>query len=634
MTAFFETNVAEVIDSSGLTWTGASVEELLFMKKVYDYNLSKKDQQKFRAFVRDAELEVIEGNRKARTAAAQACKNLLADIRTAITNQQVNSRIGIASAYRSAARQFELWNSYFPGYFRDTADDRNELHGGSLGDEAVKTLARYINKRIAVPGYSNHGNGLAIDFENYEGNEKLANSSKKSLTALWRQSWIWNWLITNAANYNFYQNTAIDEPWHWEYRLAGETTEYYTSENELSDNAETAGTFKKFKSPDEVRYLTFEGGGGKGLLFPAVIAALEKLLILQGPHSPQGPVRGILGVSGSSAGAMTALMVALGYNSDEMMVKMNSRSFNEFFDLPAGYPNLPLLPSSNYPNIVGKIKPPYTSSPRYWADAIRTFADNFPGGIIKDKVIDYVISKIYAVDNSNKNYPATAKLKDNVMLYLENFNNYFGMFSGGNITLFFSELINEKMGVTDLTFEQLYQKTKIKLVITGTHLERSKTEFFSIDTFPKMSIITATRISMSIPFVFAPVVITRTQAAYVGHQELEGTWVDGGLYNNMPITAFENEINVVKGLTKPYTLGLRLGDDGYKKIDGLLPFISAVVNPMNAGKSAISSSSGFKEQTISLNTEGLSTLNFDPDKKVLREKMVEAIQKVLEYFKP
>jgi hypothetical protein len=77
----------------------------------------------------------------------------------------------------------------------------------------------------------------------------------------------------------------------------------------------------------EVEYLCFEGGGGKGLAYIGAIRALETKGILPLPGAFPPPVtRPIHGISGASAGAMTAFPVALGYNSDVLW---------SFFDDPA-----------------------------------------------------------------------------------------------------------------------------------------------------------------------------------------------------------------------------------------------------------------------------------------------------------
>ena len=100
-----------------------------------------------------------------------------------------------------------------------TKKEREVLEDGEHGEKAAQYLAKYTNSRVAVPGYSNHNNGLALDLSNTEDGTLYRNKTNKTATDAWRTTWLWEWLTKNAAIYNFYQNTNIDEPWHWEYRI-------------------------------------------------------------------------------------------------------------------------------------------------------------------------------------------------------------------------------------------------------------------------------------------------------------------------------------------------------------------------------------------------------------------------------
>jgi Patatin-like phospholipase len=76
-------------------------------------------------------------------------------------------------------------------------------------------------------------------------------------------------------------------------------------------------------NPDEIRYLALEGGGGKGFAYLGALQVLEKLKVME--H--------IDGVSGTSAGAITALMIAMGMTAEEIDNELKN-DFNKFFDPP------------------------------------------------------------------------------------------------------------------------------------------------------------------------------------------------------------------------------------------------------------------------------------------------------------
>lgn len=218
---------AENIPSTNLRWDNATGDQLAFMRRVYNEHVRRASQRRtFTPDVPVSDLAVIEGNHRARTAAAQACRNLLADVRQALkseraagsTQAQSVSFIRITSAYRSASRQFRIWQRNFPRYYAETEAERQRFSGGEHGPQAVQYQARYIGRRVAAPGYSLHNNGLAIDFSTREGNHTLGASSRPVNVQRWRQSWFYQWLRANASRYGFAENISISEPWHWEYR--------------------------------------------------------------------------------------------------------------------------------------------------------------------------------------------------------------------------------------------------------------------------------------------------------------------------------------------------------------------------------------------------------------------------------
>ncbi len=89
----------------------------------------------------------------------------------------------------------------------------------------------------------------------------------------------------------------------------------------------------KINDPLDVGYLVFQGGGGKGVAYAGALKALEEMGIL--------PIRAganshLKGIAGTSAGAISALMLAMGYTSDEIDERFLSDPdmFTVFFDGP------------------------------------------------------------------------------------------------------------------------------------------------------------------------------------------------------------------------------------------------------------------------------------------------------------
>ena len=108
------------------------------------------------------------------------------------------TNIWVQSAYRSVARQKELYDASVKKYLQE----------GKTQEEAEKLTNEYINK----PGSSDHNLGLAVDFNKVDnGFEKLDG---------------FKWLQKNAENYGFILRYPKDkedvtkiayESWHWRY---------------------------------------------------------------------------------------------------------------------------------------------------------------------------------------------------------------------------------------------------------------------------------------------------------------------------------------------------------------------------------------------------------------------------------
>lgn len=210
--------------SSGLQWSGATPEQLDFMRRVYAAHVKRASARKFVGDVPASELAVVEEGRSMRKAAAADCRAMLAAARADLAAKKAAGdaraqgvrSIGITSGYRSASRQFALWQEYFPRYYRETESKRAVAPGGRHGDAAVALTMKHVGKWIAAPGYSLHNDGRAADLKTSERGRNLGASGSQRKP--WRETWFWDWLVEHAMRFAFFQNSAIDEPWHWEHR--------------------------------------------------------------------------------------------------------------------------------------------------------------------------------------------------------------------------------------------------------------------------------------------------------------------------------------------------------------------------------------------------------------------------------
>lgn len=218
------------VASPGGTWTGTAAQED-FRRRVLAAHLARSRARTGRPPGRDltpGELARVTGTGiRMRADAAAAAGRLLAAANRALAEARVRAdadaartrRIDATSGYRHRQHQERLWRGYFPRYYNETADGRARLRGGPHGAAAVRYMIDVfgIPARIAAPGYSNHQNGIAIDFlQRRAPGHRIANSTRGAAVRRWRETWFHRWLRSNARAYGFepYER----EPWHWEYR--------------------------------------------------------------------------------------------------------------------------------------------------------------------------------------------------------------------------------------------------------------------------------------------------------------------------------------------------------------------------------------------------------------------------------
>lgn len=131
---------------------------------------------------------------------------------------------------------------------------------------------------------------------------------------------------------------------------------------------------------------------------------------------------------------------------------------------------------------------------------------------------------------------------------------YYGWYKGKKIEKWLEKIIKEKTGNENITFQELHQRGFKDLYITGTSLNKQKTVIFFYQTYPKMRIKDAVRISISIPLYFEPIYIDTagTILNRPTHKQGLDMMMDGGLLENFPIHIFDN--------TQPAgnTLGFRI----------------------------------------------------------------------------
>jgi predicted acylesterase/phospholipase RssA len=422
---------------------------------------------------------------------------------------------------------------------------------------------------------------------------------------------------------------------------------------------------KKLK-PEEIRFLALEGGGGKGFAYLGAIEVLEKLQVM--PH--------VEGISGTSAGAITALMLTLGMTAADITNELETYDFNMFFDpavdslgkrfvpTPLAYTvrkndkgETSLLEGSIDPRDIvpmllalqqEKSALASTFGMLAWLYSLEgdvgAWARNFLAGLLQSQVA-----------------PVAALLRQ-LPEYLAFFHRDMGFFSGLAARTYFDNLIRRfakaKQGIDlpssapSMPFIILKELFKKDLLVCGANLSTGKTVLFSAQHTPYFPVADAVRISMSLPLVYKPYVIRKGVLKYPPC----GTYVDGGIWNNLPFREIGNlsklaqTTKVAKDAKSPSaatrpaaeglqtrsladtlsdrtTLGLRLQIDVPQKVltggDLIAAFLSA---GQTAGESQVTAD--IEPFTLVLDTDGLDLLKFKPDdnaKKVVQPRSRRAM---------
>ena len=111
--------------------------------------------------------------------------------------------------------QFGIWEGKgrnekggFPFYYQRAVKE-GVVADGDYGPTAVERMARYIGQYIASPGFSNHQDGLAIDFG-------TGSVGGNDFGTIGQHSWFHHWLVENAERFGYHPY--VKETWHWTYR--------------------------------------------------------------------------------------------------------------------------------------------------------------------------------------------------------------------------------------------------------------------------------------------------------------------------------------------------------------------------------------------------------------------------------
>jgi predicted acylesterase/phospholipase RssA len=375
-------------------------------------------------------------------------------------------------------------------------------------------------------------------------------------------------------------------------------------------------------SPQSIRNLALEGGGGKGFAYLGALQVLEQL----------GITSRIEGYAGASAGAITAFLLSIGYNSQRLTEYLETTDFDSFFDSPArrAHPDAGI----GLRLVEPRVNPDEARLMRMLDVASTAGSFARPVITLAMKILAPTVIEELSAKRAKQPFKV---LFEHWKEYVTFLGRDMGLFDGGAARQQFDALIRVRMasvlppGARNITFAEHQRFFQKKLLVTGSNLATGRTELFSAAETPDFPVADAIRISMSLPFIYKPYVITRSQPGWPPC----GTYVDGGLWNNLPFREFDGQGGASLGgatEVRPQTLALRLAIDPVTPVKNFGDLLkrTATLGLFGTGESQVLSK--YVNQTILLDTEGLDLVNFSPPKDLRDRAVKRARRSTWRYF--
>lgn len=254
-----------------------------------------------------------------------------------------------------------------------------------------------------------------------------------------------------------------------------------------------------------VTILVLRGDGIKGVGYVGALQVLNE----------KNVIPNLTTVAGSSAGAITAMLIALGYSQKEIEDELRTLDFSRFMDHPNTFLNR--VTGGVFSGLKGLL--------------------GYKHGFYQGEILRHWLEE-----------KVEAKLgkKDATFQDLQN-------------------AIKRNQEEQNLKNGNQFKD----LIITGTNLQTEKTDIFSAATTPDLPIADAARISSSIPAFFEAVYINKKTGQVERNMTAEKAkdpnyvpYVDGGLLDNFPIEYLSDEryaslYDISNGIN-PSVLGLRI----------------------------------------------------------------------------
>lgn len=282
---------------------------------------------------------------------------------------------------------------------------------------------------------------------------------------------------------------------------------------------------------DAVYDLVMEGGGAKGMAFVGAAQYMQEKGVRSGR------------LLGTSAGAITAALLAAAYTAEEMLAALSEKEDGQ--PVFAGFLGTP---------------PPFTKE-EIQGSALRDFLRSvdlpYVPGFLEDKVDE-------AINDALLRWPANR----NLYAFVERG----GWFSADKFLDWMGKKLDEgtyngtgphhgkPRAFSKMTLAEFYAATERDLSVVVSDTTAGRIRVLNHRTAPNCPLIWAVRMSMSIPLVWQEVVWQGGWDAYMEKAALKDSIiVDGGMLSNFPLELFLSREKFVADLMGEPTGGRVLG---------------------------------------------------------------------------
>ena len=429
-------------------------------------------------------------------------------------------------------------------------------------------------------------------------------------------------------------------------------------------------------SSDNVRYLAFEGGGGKGIVYLGALQALEDLEIvsrIETEKDDQKYIRldsnKIKGIAGTSVGAITALLIACGYTSEEAKEILATDIGNSVLDTTEFGKMITIYSEENencivqderFPDAEGYmnnawvqymqsddksfrklLEVPLRSIRRFsfelFAYMVRGYLNfELKRADSKKHTERFHFIPLHEIIQSESQHVAADMILAEPLHSLGSMIYEFGFFLAAEARNLFDGFIEKKSGIKNCTFKQFHEEFNVDLVVTSVCLNSGEVFYFRNDEkWRNLCVADAVRMSMGIPFLFKPVMFEEENGEtkpFSNRFENARFMVDGGIEDNFPIRVF-NEPKADN--LNPQVLGFALEPESKSKTTEIPSLVEYVDNALyiflkNTTELQIKHPAE-KDQVIGLDTGNVSIFDFNFAQ--MPKKIVEnARKRTLHYF--